>query len=81
MCDAGLFEFNRALFGLKCSGNTFESAINEIPRPVRDYAESFVDDMAVQSDQWEEHLIHLARFLKTIRDAVLKLNLKNCRWA
>ena len=28
-----------------------------------------------------EHLIHLARFLKTIRDARLTLNLKKCRWA
>jgi len=56
-------------------------AINEILRPVRDYAESFVVDMAVHSDQWEEHLIHLTRFLKTIRDARLTLNLKKCRWA
>jgi len=39
------------------------------------------DDMAVHSDQWEEHLIHLARFLKTIRDAKFTLNLKKCRWA
>ena len=37
--------------------------------------------MAVHSDQWEEHLIHSARFLKTIRDARLTLNLKKCRWA
>ena len=55
--------------------------INEILRPVRDYAESFVDDMAVHSDQWEAHLIHWARFLKMIRDARLTLNLKKCRWA
>ena len=59
----------------------FARKINEILRPVRNYAESFVDDMAVHSDQWEEHLIHLARFLKTIRDARLTLNLKKCRWA
>ena len=39
--------------------------------------QSFVDDMAVHSDQWEEHLIHLARFLKTMRDAKLTLNLRN----
>ena len=37
--------------------------------------------MAVHSDQWEEHLIHSARFLKTIRDARLTLNLKKCKWA
>ena len=53
----GLFEFNRGPFGLKCSGNTFVRAINEILRPVRDFAGSFFDDMAVHSDQWEEHLI------------------------
>ena len=50
VCDAELFEFNRALFALKCSGNTFVRAINEILRPVHDYAESFVDDMAVHGN-------------------------------
>jgi len=30
-----------APFGLKCSGNAFVRATNEILRPVRDYAESF----------------------------------------
>ena len=47
----GCLSINRAPFGLECSGNTFVRAINEILRPVRDYAESFVDDMAVHSDQ------------------------------
>ena len=45
VCDAGLFEFNRAPFGLKCSGNTFVRAINKSVIPLRDYAESFVDNI------------------------------------
>jgi len=69
------------LLQLCCEIKSIYIYINEILRPVRDYAESFVDDMEVHSDQWEEHLIHLARFLKTIRDARLTLNLKKCRWA
>ena len=81
VCDAGLFEFNRAPFGLKCSGNTFVRAIEVILRPIRNFAASFVDDMAVHSNQWGEHLCHLNQFLRTVRDAGLTLSLKKCKWA
>ena len=43
VCDAGLFEFNRAPFGLKGSGNSFVRAITQILRPIRESTESFVD--------------------------------------
>ena len=45
VCDAGLFEFNRLPFGMKCSGSSFVSAITKILRPVNDCADSFVDDV------------------------------------
>ena len=76
-----IFEFNRAPFGLKCSGNSFVRAIEIILRPIRDFAASFVDDMAVHSNVWDEHLHHLDRFLRTIRDAGVTLSLKKCKWA
>jgi len=46
LCDAGLFEFNRAPFGLKGSGNTFVRAMNVILSSLRKFMGSFVDDVA-----------------------------------
>lgn len=81
ICDAGLFEFNRSPFGLKTSGFSFIRAITKILRPIREFTDSFVDDVAVHSDEWKEHLNHISKFLQTIRDAGITLNLKKCRWA
>lgn len=76
VCDTGLFEFNRSPFGLKCSGHNFVRAITRILRPVRNFTDSFVDDVAVHSNQWKEHMGHLSRYLQSIEDAGITLNLK-----
>ena len=81
VCDAGVFEFNRAPFGLKGSGCSFVRAITEILRPVREFTDSFVDDVAVHSSEWREHLDHLDKFLDKVKRSGLTLNLKKCRWA
>jgi len=51
VCDAGLFEFNRAPFRLKGSGNSFVCALSNILRPIREFTDSFVDYIAVHSDE------------------------------
>ena len=81
MCDFGLFEFNRVPFGLMCSGNYFVHVITNILRPVREFTDLFVDDVAVHSKQWQGHLEHLTQFLQTVKNAGITLNLKKCRWA
>ena len=48
--------------------------------PIHEFADSFVDDVAVHSDQWKQHLIHIDKFLQTVKNADLTLNLK-CKWA
>ena len=76
-----MFEFNRVPFGLKGSGNSFVRAITKILYPIREFADSFVDDVAVHSDQWKQHLIHIDKFLQTVKNAGLTLNLKKSKWA
>jgi len=73
VCDAGLFEFNRAPFGLKGNGNTFVRAMSVILSSVRKFTGSFVDDVVVHSHQWKEHL--------EVKKYGLTLNLKKCRFA
>jgi len=81
VCDMGLFEFCRVPFGLKNSGVCFVRVITEILRPVYDIAKSFVDDVAVHSDQWKDHIGDLKKFLEVIKQNGITLNIKKCKWA
>jgi len=44
---------------LKCAGNTFVRNVQEILRPIRQFSDSYVDDLAVFSDEFDEHLCAL----------------------
>jgi len=81
VCDAGLFEFQRMPFGLKCASNTFMRCVAKILHPIQTFTEPFVDDMAVHSDVWNDHLKDLDQFLSTIHDSGLTLNLNKCTFA
>ena len=55
-------------------------AVNHLSS-LRQFTGSFVDDVAVHSHQWREHLDHLDRFLAVVKKYGLTLNLKKCRFA
>jgi len=50
--DGGLYEFTRAPFGQKGSGNSFMRAIQMVLQPLKHCADSYVDDTAVFSNEW-----------------------------
>src|SRR6218665_3945763 len=79
--DSGLFQFRRMSFGLKSASNTFIRCITQVLQPIKEFTETFVDDMAVHSMTWGEHLTHLDRFLDTIQKSGLTLNQKKCTFA
>jgi hypothetical protein len=81
IADGKLYEFNRMPFGLKCAGNTFVRAMSIVLQDVSEFTEPFVDDMAVCSNEWEEHLDHLIKYLETIKKSGLTLNLRKCTFA
>ena len=54
--DGGLFQYTRAPFEQKGSGNTFVRAVQQVLYPIRDITASFVDDIAVHSDEFDQHL-------------------------
>jgi ribosomal protein L21E len=78
VCSSGLYEFVRMPFGLKSASNTFIRAIARILEPIRSFTEAFVDDMSVLSGTWEEHLVHLEKYLNVIKESGLTLGLKKC---
>ena len=77
----GLYEFTRAPFGQKSSGHAFVRAIKQILRPLKEFADSYIDDTSVFSYSFPGHLEHLEKFLQAIRASGLKLNLKKCVFA
>ena len=61
VCDEGLLQFTRTPFGMKSSGATFIRAIQEILKPIMDFTDAYVDDMAVFSGQWSLHIRDLEK--------------------
>ena len=76
-----MYEFTRTPFGIRLSGATFVRGIQEILKPIKEFADAYVDDMAVFSYSWACHLKHLERFLTIIKQAGLTLSLKKCKFA
>jgi len=79
--DGGLYEFTRAPFGQKNSGQSFVRAIQKVLQPLKRCADSYVDDTAVFSDEWSQHMEDLESFLQAISRAGMTLNLKKCEFA
>jgi len=79
--DGGLYEYTRAPFGQKGSGNSFVRAIQHVLYPIRKFTASFVDDISVYSNEFDHHLADLEEFLRVIKDSGFTLNLKKCKFA
>jgi hypothetical protein len=67
---------------MKNSGSSFVRAVQRVLHPIRDFAESFVDDMTVFSYEcMEKHLHDLDQYLQVIKRSGLTLNLKKSSFA
>ena len=78
ICDSGLFQWTRTPFGMRSSGCTFVRVLSQILLPIRDFTHSYVDDMAVHSDSFGQHLLHIENYLSVIKEAGLTLGLAKC---
>jgi hypothetical protein len=73
-CFCGSFEFLRGGFGLKNMPKTFQKLINNILRNCQDFAEAHLDDVAIYSQTFEQHLSHLREVLTRLKNAKLTAN-------
>jgi len=65
---------------MRSSGCTFVTALKQILQPIREFTQSYVDDMAVHSDNWRDHLSHVERFLSVIKESGFTLGLNKCQF-
>ena len=79
--DFGVFEWIRMPFGLKCASNSFIRAVQQILQPIREFNDSYVDDLATFSDDWSLHLNHVYLFLTEMRKSGMTLKLEKCEFA
>src|SRR6266496_1502718 len=75
---SGLFQFNRMSFGLRNSGSTYQRTMNEMLRDVRSFARTYIDDVAISSQDWKSHLSHIDQVLTKFSQAGFTLKLKKC---
>ena len=66
---------------MKGAGYTFVRMQQRVLQPINKFTASFIDDISVFSDEWHIHVQHVERFLQTIKEAGLTLNLKKSSFA
>ncbi|GFX46344.1 retrovirus-related Pol polyprotein from transposon 297 [Trichonephila clavipes] len=78
----GLYEFKVMPFGLCNAPATFERMMDNLLRNFKwTMCLSYLDDIIVFSETFEDHLIRLRLVLKCLQEAGLKLNSKKCLFA
>ncbi|CAM5159387.1 unnamed protein product, partial [Natator depressus] len=75
----GLYEFNVLPFGLRNAPATFQRLVDGLLAGLGEYAVAYLDDVAIFSDSWADHLEHLQKVLERIREAALTVKAKKCQ--
>ncbi|CAM4600478.1 unnamed protein product, partial [Caretta caretta] len=67
----GLYEFNVLPFGLQNAPATFQKLVDNLLAGFGESAVAYLDDVAIFSDSWAEHLEHLRKVFERIREVGL----------
>ncbi|GFW84074.1 retrovirus-related Pol polyprotein from transposon opus [Trichonephila clavipes] len=67
----GHYQFCVMPFGMKNAGSTFQKVMDQVLVKHRAYCRSYIDDVAVFSKTWEQHMKHLCVVFQTIQKAQL----------
>ena len=76
----GLFQFRRMPFGLQGAPATFQRMMDRLLDGMNDFADSYIDDLAVFSTSWDDHLHGLRQVLEKLRAANLTVKGKKCQF-
>ncbi|GFW00150.1 retrovirus-related Pol polyprotein from transposon 297 [Trichonephila clavipes] len=61
----GQYQWNVLPFGLRNAAATYQRAMSKVVQTISDFACAYIDDLAIFSDTWEEHLNHLEEVFKS----------------
>ncbi|GFV20429.1 retrovirus-related Pol polyprotein from transposon 297 [Trichonephila clavipes] len=68
-------------FGLRKAAATCQRAMSKVVQTISDFACAYIDDLAIFSDTWEEHLNHLEEVFKRLECFNFSVNLGKCEFA
>ncbi|GFW98240.1 hypothetical protein TNCV_331921 [Trichonephila clavipes] len=71
------YRFKVMSFGLKNASATFQREMNKALSCYREFSRAYIDDIAIFSKNWEEHL-HLDTILTKLSELNFPVNLKKC---
>ncbi|GFX88687.1 hypothetical protein TNCV_833171 [Trichonephila clavipes] len=72
------YRFKVMSVGLKNASATFQREMNKALSCYREFSRSYIDDIAIFSKNWEEHLLHLDTILTKLSELNFTENLKKC---
>lgn len=77
----GQFAWRVMPFGLKNAAATFERTMNHLLASHQEYASAYLDDIAIFSASWDEHVEHLKTVLGVLEGAGFTANLEKSQVA
>ncbi|CAN2390404.1 K02A2.6-like, partial [Pristimantis euphronides] len=75
----GLYESTVMPFGMKNAPATFQRMVNNLLMGCEGFAAAYLDDIAIFSPTWEDHLQHLSEVLERIHQAGLTIKPGKCQ--
>ncbi|GFS62514.1 enzymatic polyprotein [Trichonephila inaurata madagascariensis] len=75
---SGHYQWKILPFEMKNAGSTFQNSLNQVLSPQHNFCRSYIDDIAVFSETWSDHMQHLEDVFKTLREVGLTVNLEKC---
>ena len=74
----GLYQFTVMPFGLSGGPATFQRLMDTVLRGTEKFTGVYLDDVVICSNNWAEHLDHIAEVFKRLQEAGLTVKLKKC---
>ena len=81
-CFKGKYQYKVLPYGLKNSGNEFQSMVNRLLKGHESHAMAYVDDILIfTKGSLKDHLMRVQDVLDRLKKHNLKLKLSKCQWA
>ncbi|PAV73798.1 hypothetical protein WR25_20102 [Diploscapter pachys] len=79
--NSGNYQYCRMAMGLCGAPHTFQKAINELQRSISAKIYTYLDDILIASDTFEQHLAEIEEVLTKLQEFGLKAKLRKCSFA
>lgn len=76
----GKFSFTRMPFGLMNAPASFQRCMDEALAGQEDWSATYIDDIVIFSNTWEEHLLHVRKVLQALEKVGMTANPDKCVW-